>query len=272
MKTTVIVSTYNQPELLEKALWGWNAQTVKSFEIVVADDGSGEDTRKMTDRIFRETGLNIIHTWQPDEGFQKSRILNKAIAVSSGEYLVFSDGDCIPRRDFLETHVREARQGRFLSGGYFKLPPDISQTISREGILKGLPFKPDWLRSQGMKWSLKFLKLTAGGANARVLNTVTPTRPTWNGHNASGWKEDLVAVNGFNENMQYGGQDRELGERLVNKGLRGLQIRCSAVCLHLDHPRGYATPGSIAKNRAIRRRTRQKKSVWTEHGIVKKRR
>jgi hypothetical protein len=69
--------------------------------------------------------------------------------------------------------------------------------------------------------------------------------------------------------MQYGGQDRELGERLTNKGIRGKQIRYSAICVHLDHKRSYKTSESIEKNQRIRRETRQLKKTWTEFGIVK---
>src|SRR5690606_6178907 len=107
------------------------------------------------------------------------------------------------------------------------------------------------------------------GNMQKFLNFVTPTKATWNGHNASGWKKDLVAVNGFNEQMQYGGQDRELGERLINMGVKGKQIRYSAVCIHLEHKRGYKTIESIRKNRNIRKETRSQKLTWTNFGIVK---
>ena len=112
--------------------------------------------------------------------------------------------------------------------------------------------------------------MTAGKRLAKVLNAVTPTNASWNGHNASGWKADLIAVNGFDERMQYGGQDRELGERLMNYGIKSKQIRYSAVCIHLDHPRGYKNQESIDKNRAIRSTTRDEKRVWTDFGLVKK--
>ena len=82
---------------------------------------------------------------------------------------------------------------------------------------------------------------------------MTPTNASWNGHNASGWKKDIMAINGFDERMQYGGQDRELGERLFNYGIKSKQIRYSAICVHLDHPRSYKTKESIDKNLEIRK-------------------
>ena len=101
------------------------------------------------------------------------------------------------------------------------------------------------------------------------MNWVTPTKATWNGHNSSGWKTDIVKVNGFNEDMQYGGLDRELGERLFNAGLRSKQIRYSAICIHLDHERKYMTEASVKKNLQIRKNTIKNKVVVTPNGIVK---
>jgi len=101
----------------------------------------------------------------------------------------------------------------------------------------------------------------------RFMNSITPTKATWNGGNASGWKSDILAINGFNEMMQYGGQDREFGERLVNLGLKSKQIRYSAILLHLDHSRPYKTAESIAKNVAIRQKTRREKIIVTPFGI-----
>jgi len=149
------------------------------------------------------------------------------------------------------------------------LPMETSKVITREDIVSGNAFDIQWLYAHGLPRTYKSLKLTSHGFKSRLLNFVTPTKPTWNGHNASGWKADIIAVNGYNEEMQYGGQDRELGERLVNRGIKGKQIRYSAVCVHLDHKRGYKTPESIAKNKAIRKETRQQSKVWTEQGIDK---
>jgi glycosyltransferase involved in cell wall biosynthesis len=269
MRVSVIISTYNSPEWLEKVLWGYEFQNYKDFEIVIADDGSGEPTRQLIQRFKKESALNIIHVWHEDRGFHKSEILNKAVQASTTEYLIFSDGDCIPRCDFVQVHVQHARAGRFLSGGYFMLPMMTSKAITKEDVRNGNAFDVQWLKSHGMGRTFRILKLTSRGMMQSFLNLITPTKPTWNGHNSSGWKKDIVGVNGFNEQMQYGGQDRELGERLTNKGIRGKQIRYSAICVHLDHKRSYKTSESIEKNQRIRRETRQLKKTWTEFGIVK---
>ncbi|HEY0046499.1 MAG TPA: galactosyltransferase-related protein, partial [Flavobacterium sp.] len=207
--------------------------------------------------------------WQEDDGFQKSRILNKAIVAARSNYLIFTDGDCIPRKDFVATHLAYREKGFFLSGGYFMLPMEISKAITKDDILQQRCFDIEWLLEHGLKRSFKNMKLRVSGTLAKMLNAITPTNASWNGHNASGWKQDLVDINGFNEEMQYGGQDRELGERLFNKGLKSKQIRYSAICVHLDHARGYVNKETWEKNFNIRRNVKLKKTVRTPIGIVK---
>jgi glycosyltransferase involved in cell wall biosynthesis len=269
MKASVIFSTYNSPAWLEKVLWGFSVQTTKDFEIVIADDGSGQETKELIERLRPEMGVTVKHIWQEDDGFQKSRILNKAIVAAEADYLIFTDGDCIPRKDFVEVHLKGRKQGHFLSGGYFLLPMQTSLAIEKEDILSQKCFKVGWLKAHGLKGSIKTLKLSARGVFRYLLNRLTRTKPTWNGHNSSGWKSDILEANGFDERMQYGGQDRELGERLVNMGIGGVQIRYSAIVVHLDHKRGYRTQESVLKNRAIRKNTRDSDKKRTEFGIVR---
>ena len=267
MKISVIFTTYNSPAWLEKVLRGFQCQTDRDFEIIIADDGSTLETRELIERMRDDVGVPIVHVWQSDEGFQKCRILNKALLKASGEYVVMTDGDCIPRADFIATHRRYAKPGHYLSGGYFKLPMTASEAISFDDIKSGRAFSSRWLRGQGLKAKKNTLKLDASGWQALMLNALTPTKRTWNGHNASCFLSDALAVNGFDERMQYGGQDCEFGERLRNAGLKARQIRYSAICVHLDHPRGYATESSIEKNRRIRETTRKRKIVQTPFGI-----
>lgn len=264
----VIISTYNSPAWLEKVLWGYSCQSVKPDEIVIADDGSREDTRQLIER-YAEV-LPIKHVWHEDRGFQKSQILNKAIVASSADYLIFTDQDCIPRRDFVAVHKEYAELGYFLSGGYFKLPMDISLALTKEDIESQRAFSLKWLMKKGLKWTFKCTKLITKRWFTRTMNCVTPRGATWNGCNASGWRSDILKTNGFNEEMQYGGQDREFGERMFNMGIKSKQIVYSAICLHLDHKRPYKTKASIAKNVAIRKNTRKSGIVETPNGIVKK--
>ena len=268
---SIILSTYNQPSWLEKALQGYEFQTFKDFEILIADDGSKDETKLLIENYKKKSKLKITHIWHEDNGFQKTIILNKSIISSKSDYLLFSDGDCIPRSDFVEKHISQKEEKYFLSGGYFKLPLSISEIISLDDIKNQNCFDINWLKKNGLNSSIKNYKLTARGCTEKLLNRLTPTKATWNGHNSSGWKKDILNVNGFDERMQYGGEDRELGERMLNLGIRSKQLRYSAVCVHLDHTRGYVKQEMIEKNNIIRKKVRQTKSVYTLHGIKKNR-
>lgn len=267
MKVSVIMTTYNSPEWLEKVLWGYSAQTHRDFEIIIGDDGSTDDTRTVIDRMRQETGLDIQHLWQEDKGFRKCRILNNCILKASADYLVFTDGDCIPRSDFLAVHVAEARPGTYLSGGYHKLPMSTSELISKDDIISGRCFELAWLKSHGLKRSYKNSKLTASPGWAKVLNALTPTACNFKGSNGSVWKRDALAVNGFDERMPWGGLDREFGVRLINSGVRPKHVRYNAIVIHLDHPRGYKDPEKVAANKALRVNSEKQKLTRTEHGI-----
>jgi len=269
MRLSVIISTYNSPEWLEKVLWGYSAQSYRNFELLVADDGSTDETRGRIDSLRGQTGITIRHVWHEDRGFRKCAILNRAIEAAAADYLVFSDGDCIPRWDFLETHVRLARLGWFLSGGLCRLPIAVSQQINKEDIVGRRATDARWLRAAGVRWSPKLIKLACRSPWAHWLDQLTTTRPSWNGHNSSGWKADLLAVNGFDERMEWGGEDRELGERLIHLGVRPRQIRHRAVCVHLDHDRGYVRQEAIARNQQIWNETRRSGATWTAYGIRK---
>jgi glycosyltransferase involved in cell wall biosynthesis len=264
---SVILSTYNQASWLEKSLWGYGCQTHSDFELVVADDGSGAATAVMLERVARDLGLNITHVWHHDRGFRKCEILNRAILASSGDYLVFSDGDCIPRCDFVETHIKLAAPDRFLSGGYLKLPPDVSREISLDDVRSGRFAELAWLRSRGWKPGRRAVRLLESESVASLLDRLTTTRATWNGHNASTWRDSVLAVNGFEAEMKYGGEDRAFGERLVNLGLKGVQVRHRAPVLHLDHGRPYVHPGELRRNRDIRDRIARQRETRAITGL-----
>jgi glycosyltransferase involved in cell wall biosynthesis len=267
MFASVIFTTYNHPKWLEKTLWGFAMQSFRDFEIIVADDGSGQETRDVIESLKPQIDIPIQHIWQEDEGFQKCRILNKAIVASQGEYLIFTDGDCIPHPDFVKNHVELARENTLLSGGYFKLPLEVSRAITRQDILDGKCTRPGWLLKQGVSFTPKIAKLFSHPIIGAILDALTITRATWNGHSSSTWKKHILATNGFDERMQYGGQDREFGERLMNMGIKARQVRYRCSCVHLDHGRGYAHPESIARNRSIRQHTHANKITRTDYGI-----
>ncbi len=267
VQTAVIISTYNSPRLLEKVLWGYAVQKCREFELIVADDGSNAETRQVIEQ-FAVEAIPVNHVWHTDRGFRKCTILNRAIASTNAEYLIFTDGDCIPRNDFVSTHLALREPGCYLSGGTVWLPMQLSQQIAIDDVVAGRATDLQWLRANGLGRGFKGrIRLGRHPRLQGLWDRLTPTHPTLNGHNASAWRSDIVAANGFDERMGYGGLDRELGERLENAGTHGKQIRHRAVCVHLFHKRGYESERIWQQNDAIRRETRELRLTFTSHGI-----
>lgn len=263
----VIISTFNHPEWLKKVLWGYANQSYTDFEIIVADDGSSPETGIMLKQAKEELGLRIKHVWQPNLGFRKNKILNAAIQATDAKYLIFTDQDCVPRKDFVATHLHFARKGSFLSGGYYKIPLDISQQLTKKDIEEQRLFDLHWLFSKGVKWHFKCTKLIHSKLLTHFMNHATTAKASWNGCNSSGWKSDLMRINGFNGTLRYGGEDRELGERLQNLQIKGRQIRYSAICIHLDHDRPYKDIDTVKKNKEYRKLIHASGLTLTTEGI-----
>ena len=176
LKASVIISTYNQPEWLNLVLHSYTLQSEANFEIIIADDGSDHNTASVIDDFKAKNNKIIKHVWQKDNGFQKTKILNKAILESESDYLIFTDGDCIARKDFVETHLELRKKGCALSGGYFKLTEEISKAITLEIINEQKCFDKLWLLAKGQPNSFKLNKLTKSRLKANLLNTSKNTQ------------------------------------------------------------------------------------------------
>ena len=161
MKLSVVLSTYQSPALLERTLHGYRRQRLRPLEIVIADDGSGPETAALLARLASELSMDLRHVWHEDRGFRKCAILNRAIAEARGDYLVFSDGDCIPWAGFLETHAALARPGFFLSGGYFRLPRETTERLTVEDVADGRHEDIAWLHRHGLERSWRARRLAA---------------------------------------------------------------------------------------------------------------
>jgi len=269
LEVTVIISTYNSEDWLTKVLEGYKHQTYDNFEVIVADDGSRTSTKELIESFKANYPVPIKHVWHEDKGYRRQRILNIAIMEASYDYVLFTDGDCIPRTDFVATHVQFAEKGFFLSGGYCKLSMKTSEAIQKQDIQSENCFDINWLKEQDKLGLKQQTKLSIGEPVATILDFITPTNASFNNCNSSAWRDDLIAINGYDERMQYGGPDRELGERLVNYGIKAKQIRYKAICLHLDHARGYKNKESLDRNLKIRKDVKVNNAKWTDHGIVK---
>jgi len=227
MKLSLIIATYNQRDALERVLAGVSMQRVHPDEILVADDGSDETTRALIENWRRDSGVPVHHLWHPDNGFLKTTILNKAVAAATGEYLVFLDGDCVPHPLFVSDHRALAEHGFWVQGRRcFVREPFVAafvpgKTAIWPWALRGRLSRPH--KSFRLPFPLVFRNQKQRG----IL-----------GCNMAYWREDIVAVNGFDETYvgRGMGADSDLGSRLYNLGRQRKFVYGRAIVYHLDHP------------------------------------
>ncbi|MDX2168888.1 MAG: glycosyltransferase family 2 protein [Deltaproteobacteria bacterium] len=265
MRISVIVSTYNHPRALNLVLAGLARQTRPADEILVADDGSGAETRALIEAWTRRLPMPLRHVWHPDEGFRKCRILNRAIAAARGDYLVFFDGDCIPSGWCLAVHERRAAPRRYVSGGKVLLDARVSAQLDEAAVGRGvLDRVGSWWLGVEKKRRLIVSKLP-GLRN--LLDRRVPRPPGWRGENASTWAAHAHAVGGFDERFTYGYEDADFGQRLLLAGVIGVSVRYTAPVYHLEHGRPWRNDAVIAANKALYDANRAQRVVVTPYGL-----
>jgi glycosyltransferase involved in cell wall biosynthesis len=247
----LIVSTYNQPRHLERCLLALTRQRNPSFELLIADDGSADETRSVIESYKSFFNDRLKHCWQQDKGFRKTRILNRCILATDAEYLVFLDGDCVAHPDFVDEHLAAATTGQYQNGAIIRLDASLSDAITRERIEDGTVFDARWLSRTGAGWNRRYLKLSLAHGLRRWLNRHSTTKLYWLGSNSACWRSDAVAVNGFDNRFSYGFEDGDFGNRLANYGVTAATVRWTANLLHLDHGRPYRDEAEMARNLAM---------------------
>ena len=265
LRLSVVVTTYNNPRALGLVLESLYRQSVRQFEILVADDGSEPDTAALVAESTAGAPVPVRHLWQEDAGFRKCTITNKAIAAAEGDYLVFFDGDCIAGRECLAIHLRAARRDGYLAGGKVPVTHRLADRLTpgevRAGLLEGIG--PWWL-AVGKRRRLAISRLPALGD---WMNRRVPREPSWRGENSSAFAEHLWAVGGFDERFTYGFEDADLGHRLQASGVHGRSVRYTTPVFHLEHPRPYARPEELRANQALYHENRRLRLVRTAHGL-----
>lgn len=269
MLSELVIATYNKPAYLAIVLDALAGQTVLPDTVCIADDGSDERTAIVI-ASFRDRypDIQIRHVWHEDLGFRKTLILNEAVQTSCADYMIFIDDDCLMHPLFIKRHLKLASVSRFLTGSVVRLAAALSADLVSRGTCSWTPDgRPPFWRPSGLSERLKSMPLNPSIMG--VLDSLSPIRCSWAGGNASTFRSNILAVNGFDTRMAYGGEDKEFGARLTNAGVAGRHIRYSAPLYHLEHGRGYVDPMVVAANRAILRDTRLGRRVWTSFGLAK---
>lgn len=230
MKISIIITTYNSPHMLKKVLDGLIHQTVAPHEVIIADDGSTLKTAELLNNYASHAlGCPMIHVWHEDRGFRAAEIRNRALRNSSGDYVIFLDGDCIPGAHFVADHKILAKQGFFFQGKRILIERDYAEAFTFE----------DTLNTAALIWETVRGRIS----NAHHLLRF-PFFPVFTNVKMSGtrscnlgvFREDLQRVNGFNEQfIGWGGEDSELVARFYNLGLKRREHPFMAICYHLWH-------------------------------------
>ena len=232
---SVIVSTYNREDALDVVLRALSRQSDRNFEIVVADDGSGPATARVVREWTARRTIPIRHVWHEDRGFRLSDIRNRGIRESAGSYIVFVDGDCIARRDFVAVHRRLAEPGWFVTGTRILLSAELTDRIIRQGLEAESWGLARWLALRSRRQLNRFAPLL--GMKLGVIRKLSARR--WRGARGSNmafWRADLEKVDGFDSSFSgWGREDSDIFIRLIRAGVHRKDGRFASAVLHLWH-------------------------------------
>ena len=232
---SVIVTTYNREDALEAVVRSLARQTDADFEVIVADDGSGQGTAVLVEAWKARVGHRVEHVWHQDIGFRAAEIRNRAVLASRGTYVIFLDGDCIARPDFVAIHRGLAEKGAFVTGNRILLSRKLTERILEQQL------SPE---TWGFgRWIVERLR---GGINRLSALLYLPLGPLrsmrrdkWQGArscNLAIWRCDLDKVDGFDADYSgWGKEDSDLILRLLHAGVRRKDGLFATGVIHLWH-------------------------------------
>jgi glycosyltransferase involved in cell wall biosynthesis len=220
---SVIISTYNSKNLLQLTLEAYTIQTYRNFEIIIADDGSTDGTEEMVKKYNRYYPIQFC--WQEDRGFRKAEILNKALSIARGQYIIMTDHDAIPGPDFVKQHIEEHQEGVALLGGRRCIPKEHQDQLSIDRVLLNI----DSLKKLAtLQWFYQ--------KKLRLVSLVDNPYFYALGVNISLHKKYFLEVSGYNQSLVgYGDEDIDLARRLHEHGLKFKGLLNSQL-YHVEHP------------------------------------
>lgn len=225
---SLIITTYNWPEALRLCLNSVSKQSAMPDEVIIADDGSSEDTRKVVDSFRQQLTIPLKHVWQEDCGYRRSAILNKALReVNNSNYVIFIDGDIILHKHFIADHARLAMPGHFVFGRRCFMSQELSSKL-----LSGADIKLNFF-TLGMRRRVNTLRLTW---LSPLIRRYRRSRLSGQGCNLGAWMGNIIQINGYNEDfVGWGFEDTDFICRLRNIGLVSNAAKFQAVVYHLWH-------------------------------------
>jgi glycosyltransferase involved in cell wall biosynthesis len=268
IKASVIAAVYNKIDYLKLVLAGFERQTKKDFELIIADDGSNEEVVKEIESIASNYSFRIKHIWHPDKGFRKNKILNQAILASENEYMIFIDSDCVPHSKFVEEHLNEKQENIVLTGRRVNLSKKITDRLTVENIKEGFLESNNLLMiedalfgksnyvEKGFYLQNKFLRTMLNKKYRGLL-----------GCNFSLHKKDLIDINGFDERYEAPsiGEDSDVEFRLGLNGVKVKSLNHIAVQYHLYHK----LQERLQKNLELFEEAKKSRIAFTPFGLKK---
>jgi len=257
MKITLIITTYNWPQALLVALESINEQTLAPDEVIIADDGSTLETKKIIKDFKKNSDLNIIHIWQEDKGFRAARSRNNALYNSSGDYIILIDGDMILHKNFIHDHVLSSEHGYFVQGSRVLINEIKSKKIFFENKFN-LSFFSSGLKNRKNSIRSKFLSSLFSNKKNHLRGIKSC--------NLAFFRKDCMNINGFNNEFEgWGSEDSEFIARLINSGIKRKNLRFNAIQFHLWH--NEKSRKMLDKNNLILKNTIQNSIVRCKNGI-----
>jgi glycosyltransferase involved in cell wall biosynthesis len=257
VQISLVISTYNWPQALDLVLTSVERQRRMPDEVLIADDGSGEETARLVAAWSERLCVPMHHLWQENQGYRLARSRNRAIAAAHGEYVLLVDGDMVLDRNFVADHERAQERGYFVQGVRVPTNPEGAARLLREGITAVGPFSFGLRRRHKAVRSLWL---------SQQFSRRFVTMPRVKGCNLGCWRSDLIAVNGFEERMVgWGPEDKECAARLLHSGVRGKELRHAALGIHLHH--ASRKPDGVNPNDALFHATIQTRRIRCELGL-----
>lgn len=258
---SLIITTYNWPEALELSLLGMSRQTMMPDEVIIADDGSRPDTADLINEMRKAFPTSIVHVWHEDDGFRLAAIRNKAIAAAKGDYIIQIDGDIITDKHFVEDHIAFSKEGCFTAGSRVSTDANLCRNLIKEKRIdislfeRGIGNRLNRIRCKTLTNYFRFRYRKNKPYDIR-------------GCNMAFWKKDLLAVNGYNEDIAgWGAEDSEIAARLISSGVKRQFLKFGAVIYHLYHKQNSRDQKD--SNYAILRETVKNKTTYCKNGVDK---
>lgn len=232
---SIITTTYQRPRALDRVLASLAAQGTPPLEVLIADDGSGEETARVIREWQAHYPCPLRHIWQEDRGFRAAKARNRAAAAAQGNYLVFLDGDCLVFPDFVQQHLALAEAGWLVMGSRILCAPELTEHIENNAADPLSWHWKDWLLAHSRHAVNRIFPLLRLPGNAWRKRRST----RWKGvrtFNLALWRTDFERVNGFDESFEgWGHEDADLAVRLMSAGVRRKDGQFALPVLHLWH-------------------------------------